>query len=380
MYKTLSTRLAALFNPDGGHLHRYLQRKPTITKSLCEDLILHDQVLVPTQDFLTACGLILLLGENNFIELLERDKLKFVRTPGVLGFVRGTGLDGGLAVFSDPNNQRPQDAPLEQSVDAGLSVIEDRIKEKRKLHDRIVESCSSIEWAAILEAVRRESITDLKHTALWKPEYELTNPDLLALPGMEEMQVRVIGPGHDPIRNVVDTFLALVLYNSELYLAEGYDCQNTSPFFPIGDLLDRKGRRLANDDRGAGKLWTLLEINGIPDLSSIDFAQGSTFSDLLKVCSSKNAETFRCWFQEKQNLSEKEVLAEYVGLLKQISWIERLPAKVLRFAVTTGFGFVPGLGHAVSIFDTFVVDRLFRRRSPKFFIDDLTKVSGNLQL
>ncbi len=241
MYKTLSTRLTALFNPDGGHLYRYLQRRPIITESLCEDLILHDQVLVPTQDFLTACGLILILGENNFIELLERDKLKFVRTRGIFGFVRGTGPDGGLAIFSDPNNQRPEDAPLEKSVNAGLKVIEERIKEKEKLHDTIVGNSFSIEWSAILESVRRESITDLKHTGLWKPAYEFTNPDLLALPGMEKMQVRVIGPGHDPRRNITDALLALVLYNSELYLAERFGCQNTSPFFPIGDLLDLQG-------------------------------------------------------------------------------------------------------------------------------------------
>ncbi len=134
-----------------------------------------------------------------------------------------------------------------------------------------------------------------------------------------------------------------------------------------------------NDDRRSGKLWSLLEINGIPDLSHVDFHQGSNFNDLLKAFSSKNAETFRCWFQEKQELSEKEVLAEYVGMLKQIPWIERLPAKVLRFAITTGFGFIPGLGHAISLFDTFVADKLFRGRSPKFFIDDLTKISGSLQ-
>jgi len=54
MYKTVSSRLTAFWNVDGGHLARYLERKSVIIKSLCEDLILHDQILVPTQDYLTA--------------------------------------------------------------------------------------------------------------------------------------------------------------------------------------------------------------------------------------------------------------------------------------------------------------------------------------
>ncbi|MBA7607539.1 hypothetical protein ES703_14698 [subsurface metagenome] len=380
MYKTVSSRLTALFNPDGGHLKRYLERKSVITKSFCEDLILHDQVLVPTQDYLTACGLILIIGEKGFIELLERDKLKFIRTRRVFGFVRGKGPDGGLAIFKDPNNQRPQDSPLEQSVHAGLSVIKDRIKEKKRLHEIIVQSSFSIEWATILDAVRRESIQDLKQTELWNPEYEYDKPDILALPGMKKMQARVIGPGHDPKRNIVDTLLALTLYNSDLYLAEKYKCQDTSPFYPVGDLLDIKEKRLLKSTGCSDKLWTLLEVNGVPDFSQIDLTQGLTLRAFLNVVTNKNAKDFRNWFHQNQELSEKEIVREYIGVLQRVPWIQRLPLKTLRFVVTSSAGLVPGLGQAISFFDSFIVDRLFSGRSPKFFIDDLTNIKGNLKL
>jgi len=158
MYRTVSSRLTALFNTDGGHLQRYIDRRTIITKSFCEDLILHDQILVPTQDYLTACGLILIIGEKGFIELLERDKLKFIRTRGGFGFISGKG-PGEIGIFHDPSNQRPMDSPIEKSVDAGLSVIEDRIKDKKKLHEVIVQNSFSIKWTTILKAVKRESIS-----------------------------------------------------------------------------------------------------------------------------------------------------------------------------------------------------------------------------
>ena len=61
-------------------------------------------------------------------------------------------------------------------------------------------------------------------------------------------------------------------------------------------------------------------------------------------------------------------------------WIQRLPSKTLRVAITLGTGLVPILGLITSLFDTFVVDRLFRGKSPKFFIDDLTNIKGSLKL
>ena len=379
MYRTISSRLTALFNLDGGHLQRYYRKKSIITKSFCEDLILHDQILVPTQDYLTACGLILIIGEKGFIELLERDKLKFIRTRGGFGFISGKG-PSEIVIFGDPNNQRPIDSPIEQSVAAGLGVIEDKIKDKTKLHKIIIQNSFPVEWATILDAVKRESIQDLKYTKLWKSEYESNNPHFIILPATNEIKVRIIGPDHDPKRNIADTLLALTLYNSDLYLAEKYECQDISPFYPIGDLLDIKKNRLLKDSGYSENLWTLLEINGIPDLSQIDLTHGSNLSDLLKISTNKNATDFRNWFHANKELSEKEILREYIGVLNQLPWMQRLPFKALRFVITTGFGLISPLGHAVSLFDTFVVEKLFRGKSPKFFIDDLTKIRGNIKL
>jgi len=353
MYKTVSSRLTAFWNVDGGHLTRYLERKSVIIKSLCEDLILHDQILIPTQDYLTACGLIIVIGEKGFIELLERDKLKFIRTRGGIGFLSGKG-PAELGIFNINKNQHPSSSPIEQSADAGLKVIEDRIKEKKKLHELIVQNSFPIESSTILKAVKRESTQDLKCTNLWRPKYESKNPDSIVLPKRKGIEVRVIGPGHDPKINIKDALLTLTFYNSDLYLAEKFKCQDTSPFYPIGDLLDIKENRLLKNTGYSDKLWTLLEVNGVPDFSKIDLMQGSDFSNLLNIATNKNAKDFRNWFHENHELNEKEILREYIGVLKGVPWIKRLPSKTLRFVVTSGFGLVPVLGQIVSFFDSFI--------------------------
>lgn len=377
MYKTIASRLTAQFNVDGSHLQMYLYKSRTITKSLCEDLILHDQILIPTPDFLTADGLILTVGENAFIELLENNRIKFIRTRSVLCYVRGTGKDGGLAVFSDPNNKRPQDSPVDESVAAGLSVIQDRIKEKKKIEYLLNANTIAEETSSILDKVRRESVADLKETHLWKPKYNFPKPGLLALPGMAKMQCRVIGSEHDPVKRIVDTLLSLVVYNSDLYLAEKYDCDNISPFYPIGDLVRLKAHRI---DSGSEGLWELFEINGIPDLSLVNLAEGSLFKDFHKVTQNGKADTFRKWFHALKSFDRLEILKEYISIIQEVPWTQKLPAKVFRFAATTGLGLIPGVGQLASIFDTFVLDRLFRKASPKYFIDDLNQVTGKMDL
>ncbi len=378
MYKTVSSRLTAFPNLDGSHLARYLERKSVIIKSLCEDLILHDQILIPAQDYLTACGLILIVGEKGFIELLERDKLKFIRTRGAMGFTSGKG-PSELINFYVGKKRHTSNCPFEEAVDLGLKVIEDRIKEKKKLHELIVQNSFPIESSEILKAVNRESVRDLKCTNLWRAQYESGNPDSIILPKKNKTTVGVLGT-NNPGKNIETALLALATYNSDLYLADKFDCQNTSPFYPVGDLLDIKQNRLLKNTGYSDKLWKLIEIDGVPDLSQIDFAQGSNLSVLLNVVSNKNVKDFRDWFHANHELSEIEILQEYIGVLNHVPWIQSPLSKKLRYVVTSTAGYIPVLGQAVSLFDTFIVDRLFKGKSPKFFIDDLTNIKGTLKL
>lgn len=347
--------------------------------ALLEDLILYDQIFIPTPDFLTADGLILLLGERGMIELLEAERLKFVRTRSSLAFVRGTGNDGGLVVFYDPNNERPQDAELDRSIDVCLAVIEGNLKEKGALAKLLLENSINVETSDILEAVRTESIADFKKSAMWKPDYDFPKEGLLALPGIQKTGVKVIGMNLDPLGNPIDTLLEITSYNSDLFLAQKFGTHDARPYFPIGDLIRIKARA---DHTKSEALWTLFEVNNLPDFSFIELAQGGAFEDLHKATRSKDAQSFRKWFHSREGWSEKEILKEYISVIQQVPWTQKLPTRILRFIVTGALGFVPGVGHAASFIDSFIVDRAFRQESPKFFIDDLhqlSKTKGLLQ-
>jgi hypothetical protein len=372
MYKTISSRLSARFQVDGSHLHRYLSNASLIKRAILEDLILHDQVFIPTPDFLTADGLILLLGERGMIELLEAERLKFVRTRSGLGFVRGKGNDGCLAVFSDPNNKRPQDADLEKSIAAGLSVIEEQLKERNLISRLLFDSSINVETTEILQAVRSESIADFKRSAMWKPEFDYPDEGLVSLPGIEKMGVKVIGMDPDPLGNPIDTLLEITSYNSDLFLAQRFETQNSRPYYPIGDFLRMKSRPGQAEPEA---LWTLFEVNDLPDFSSIDLAEGDSFQLIHKATKSKKAESFRKWFHSRQGWSEKEILWEYISVIQQVPWTQKLPTRVLRFIVTGTLGLLPGVGHAASFVDAFLIDRAFQNDSPKFFIDDLRQLS-----
>src|SRR5262249_3482083 len=85
MYKVLAGDLSATFNLDGGHLQRMLERGPEVVSSLCEQIMLHDQILIPSNDYLTASALLVLIGERNVLDLLENNELRFIRIRKVFG-------------------------------------------------------------------------------------------------------------------------------------------------------------------------------------------------------------------------------------------------------------------------------------------------------
>lgn len=381
MLKVLAGDLSATFNLDGGHLSRYVQGRAAVIRSLCDQLLLHDQILVPTQDYLTAAGMVCLLGERNVISLLDADRLRFVRLQGVFAYARGTGPDGALLTFEDPQHKRPTDAPIEDSVRAALATITGRCSDVGRLSRLLIERSQGLMTKDIVGAVLKDAYADLKQTTLWDNSYRYPNPDLLALPGMNAMQVRVLGPDTDVSHNVVDALLALALMNMELYLSESMGCVSTSTGSPIGDCIALKLPRLDRDHPARSHLWSFMDVAGVPDLSKVLLADEQQMAEFLKLTHSADAQQFRVWFHSNANLSEREILKAYVDLLYRVPSVDRAPAKALRFAITTAVDAlpVPLLGAAASFIDDFVVSKLLSGRSPKFFVETLRSFAGRLK-
>jgi hypothetical protein len=378
MFKVLAGNLSAVFSLDGNQLDQYLKRKTAIVKSIYEELILHDQILIPTQDYSTACGLILILGERNFISLMEQRKLHFLRLRGIFCYFKGTGVDGTLLTFQDPDLKKPQTSSIEESIDAGLSMINGQLKEKSKIADLLLEESTSLEMSEILGAIKSDAFEDLKRTSMWKDKYCLSDENLLALPGMQDMQARLIGPKMNPHNDSVDALLTLALFNIELYLSSIFQCSSNSTGSPLGDLIDIKLDRLLGKSIRSKNMWSLLELNDIPDLGKLDLQVGQ-HENLIRLITSQNANEFRKWFHNRENLDEKEIFKEYVNLLHEIPSVGTLPSKTIRFCIGKALDLIPIVGHVASFVDTFLLEEFMKGNSPKYFIEDLRQFRGQIQ-
>jgi len=374
MYKTLASRLSARFMFDGSHLSKYMQRKGEIQRSLLEDLVLHNQILIPTPDFLTAVGLVLIIGEKAVIDLLEQDRLKFIRTRSSLCYVRGSEKAGSLAVLSDPEKKKAIDSEIDKSASAGLDVMNNYLKDRKKLESLLTQKSIDIRSSDILEAVRDDAIIDFRNSATWSSHFEHVDQNMFLLPGIDKMGVRVIDMNSEPLEDPINTLLQLVLYNSDLHLGKKLDCTSISPSFPVGDVLRLKSLR----EKGSKEaLWKLFEMNSVPDFCSVNLSDYEHFDSLHRATVSKNAQNFREWFHSQKSWEEDDIIREYISVLNSVPWTERLPTKALRFLVPTGLGLVPGMGQAAlaaSALDAFVFDKVFSKASPKFFINDLRQL------
>lgn len=136
----------AVFNFDDPNTRyqKFLQQgKPRFTH-LLDGLLLYDEVVIPTQDFMSLTILIGVLGERAVIDLLEAGDLRFVRLRGAFAYV---GNGGGvlayemmdkdkkpLACFAEEEdavawalgglNPAPKDAALPKAVLAKTTTID----------------------------------------------------------------------------------------------------------------------------------------------------------------------------------------------------------------------------------------------------------------
>lgn len=108
-------------------------------------------------------------------------------------------------------------------------------------------------------------------------------------------------------------------------------------------------------------------------------ANPELFKDFIKVLD--KSKPFRNWL--KNIPEDKDLLTEYYKAITTETWVDKLPAKGLRFAFFTGVGFITdiaitgGLGTAVGlglgIGDTFILDKILKKELPSHFINQKIK-------
>jgi hypothetical protein len=143
-------------------------------------------------------------------------------------------------------------------------------------------------------------------------------------------------------------------------------------------VLKAKGQRLGLGDAALEGFLTVLDLHGIPNVG-VAFAGGELdFDGVMRIREHRTAIDLRKWLQEIDPIHQDEVLRGYVSSLGDKAFIDRLPMKILRFAMTTLLGQIPGGGQIASqmasFADSFLLEKWFPGRSPRLLLDGFKTV------
>jgi len=377
--RTLAANMSVVFNIDGQQLNRFLKHNIPSVQIFIESILIHDEIIIPIQDYLSLAALIHLLGEPAVLQLLELGCLKFVRLKGMLGYFRGSEEDGNLLALGTLG-KKAFDATRTEAINAAFSVLSTSLENHKLLLDLAIQATNEMEMSSIVGEIREEAYADLQNTSLWHDSYSLGDTQLKKLPGLEPMSVRTLGLGSNPEKDVIDGLLSIALANIELCLAQKLNCIDSSTASPIGHILKIKAKRILPTIESAEAFTYLREITNIPNIGGAVLEDRSLFQKILNLRESRNGEQFRQWFHANSRSDEKTLATEYIKLLHDIPLIQSKKSRVMRFVVTSSIGAIPGIGTLLGIgagaVDSFFIENWLKGNSPKFFIDDLRRFKG----
>ncbi|MDB5468621.1 MAG: hypothetical protein JWR84_181 [Caulobacter sp.] len=365
--------VAPTFLLDGSHAARGVIERSRVGRALSQQLILHDRVVIPLEDFTVIGSMAELLGAPALSKLLEQGRVRFVRTVGTLVFGQGTANDGGLVVIQGQENRTAAHAKIEMAIEHGIRPLNlDRPSQQRLAH-AVTEATEEIETAELVRPVFEKTMGQFRQSAMWRAEYQHSKSDLLVLPGLQPMQMKVYNAGTPPSRSPVDTVLALARGNLELHLAGrvGADAMSTSCPIADGATLAIKANQL--QVQGLEHLVTTVQV---PDLTNLIDANEDNAGRFVDLIASRQAADFREWFHQQDVVRPEEYAVRYLDIVHAVGPLESLPSQIGRFAVFKILGAIPIIGPVFDVFDTFVLPRLLEGRSPKFFVANLRNFAG----
>jgi hypothetical protein len=355
---------------------------------LANQLLLYDRVVIPTKDFGIVPVLIAWLGAERFRECLREGTFGFARPMSLLGYA---GNGGGINAFTiNSTKEKPFEWWQEAIFGAVESAVELQLKnqwtsisskEKSELFDLILGCTKSIAWDndIFMKRIVHESYTDIKNDrflsdfVLSKERSRDKPVDLRQLSGVNPNQFRI--SGLTAIRDGVDVVLRVAEINMEILLAHLYqECDiGTSEGAEI--LLQGKLLRCGIQPSVAKKFLSLVELRGVPDIRRGVESGSVTLCDILALRKKKVSREFRQWLRSCDAKDGRELERIYVSALESSGKYSSLPARVLRFIVTTAAGVLhPIAGPLMNAIDSFFVEKWLAGYSPKLFLNEVARL------
>ena len=362
-------------------IHTLIGDRPAILGMLADRLFLYDRVVIPTADFSIAPVLVGWLGDGLLTELLDSGALSFLRYRERLGY----GSDGiGLATYRiEPPDRHPrntrQDTPIADSdvaTDVWLAEALPDLKgqNRARLVSAVVEHTDELaEIPDFDKNVAHETYMDALNSPLLRRLFGMRSTHLTRLQGIGPNQMRAFAPqaNYGKRTDEIDTLLGMAAANFELYLAHLSGADDVALDPSIQKFLTGKAERALKSLDLARGFVEILDLNDLPDLATAVASRRLSPAEVWRIRNSENGIQFRRWFHEHVRDEPERAVKEYVAALGTQSWMDSIPAKVLRFVLTNSASLVPAAGVIASAIDSFLLDRIAKGYSPKYVIDDL---------
>lgn len=360
---------------------------------LASYLLLYDQIVIPTGNLQILPVLRLMLGEAAFDELLRSKGIVLARFDQWFGYAgNGNGLvffqihDGPDRSPNVPNLGTAFFKPLDQAISDTLAATNppSTIERRSTITNLLLDNVVQLPTQAIADGLKDEAYRDVLGSPYLRDFLALRNSgrSLDALLGVGPNQVTVFSPHVPPepgasleIRSVLrvafENFLLSVGGHAGVTEITGDDATL--------NILRAKGQRLGYAPEGNLAFAHIQRVAGVPDLGAAFASKQLSPAQVLDLRYSKHAQALRDWFAVgSPGATEAETVRRYVETIGKPSWIDSVPAKLLRFATTSAMGELEPISGAVaSAVDKFLLSKWFPARSPKLFLKQAKVVLAN---
>lgn len=360
---------------------------------LANYLLLYDQIIIPTGNLQVLPVLRIMLGEAVFDELISTKGIVLARFDQWFGYA---GNGAGLVFFQvqdGPNH--PKNVanlgttffkPLDEAIANTLSVTTPISSSERKsqITNLLLDNVFQLPTNTIAEGLKDEAYKDVLGSPYLRDFLSLHNAgrSLDALHGIGPNQVTIFSPHVPPESNdsrEIRAVLRVAFENFLLSIGGHAEATEITGDQSTLNILRAKGQRLGYTPEGNQSFAKIQKISGVPDLGVAFASKHLTTRQLMDLRHSKHAQALRDWFAlGAPSATEDETVRRYVETIGKPSFIDSLPAKLLRFATTTGVGAVqPIAGAIASVGDAFLLSKWFPGRSPCLFLKQAKVMLAN---
>lgn len=361
---------------------------------LINQLILYDQVWIPTSNLMVIPVLRLWLGESYFDLLIRENVIVLFRHDNWFGYV---GNGGGLSFYQIRRGKSDQKInlgtagflPLEESLPFILTITrpESSSERRNELESLLSEKIIELPVAKFADQLRNETYTDVLKSPILLPFFNLRHDigsSLDKLKGIQSNQMKCCDP-HSNSRDTnaieIETLIEIAFRNFILHIGTELGVTDIQADKETFNVFWAKGQRFGFDKERLDSFSTILEVEGVPSIGTA-FAKGSIgIKEVIKIRDLNSSRVFRDWLGEAQIENKVEVVRQYIDSIKQPTWLESVPAKILRMGVQVVGSSVGSLfgdpyitPSVLAATDSFLLQKWAKRNSPSLFINDLKNI------